>query len=242
MKISRTGPVAGVAPVSAERGPRTKDEKSSPAVREVSDSASVMGIPEAELTPKVRTAIMTLMAEVEQLRQEIDTARKRLSQLEWVADQDSLLPVFNRRAFVRELSRVMSYSERYGTPSSVLYFDINAFKAINDNFGHAAGDAALELVTETLIQNLRESDIVGRLGGDEFGIILSHADRRTANEKAEMLAKRIGDARFVWDGQEIRLDVAYGVYSFKEGEDALRALEEADKAMYQQKNKQKMEA
>ncbi len=242
MKISRTGPVAGVAPVGAQRGPRKQDEKSPSAVREVADSASVMGIPEAELTPKVRTAIMTLMAEVEQLRQEIETARKRLSQMEWVADQDSLLPVFNRRAFVRELSRVMSYSERYGTPSSVLYFDINSFKAINDNFGHAAGDAALELVTETLIQNLRESDIVGRLGGDEFGIILSHADRRTANEKAEMLASRIGAARFAWEGHEIRLNAAYGVYSFKQGEDALHALEEADKAMYAHKNKQKLEA
>jgi len=242
MKISRTRPVAGVAPVSADRGPRAQEEKSSATVREVSDSASVMGIPEAELTPKVRAAIMTLMEEVGRLRQEIETARNRLSQLEWVADQDSLLPVFNRRAFVRELSRVMSYSERYGTPSSVLYFDINSFKAINDGFGHAAGDAALELVTETLVQNLRESDIVGRLGGDEFGIILSHADRATANEKAQMLAERIGAARFAWDGQEIRLNVAYGVYSFKQGEDALHALEEADKAMYAHKNKQKMEA
>lgn len=239
MKIGRTPPVKGVSAVRPAGGPSRRDETAAPAAREVSDTTSIMGIPEAEITPKVRAAIMTLMAEVESLRKQLDGTNSRLVYLERVADQDSLLPVFNRRAFVRELSRVMSYSERYGTPSAVLYFDIIAFKAINDTYGHAAGDAALEFVATAFIENVRESDVVGRLGGDEFGVILAHSDVKTAKEKAEILAKRVRNSRFAWDGQEIKLDVAYGIYSFKQGEDARHALEAADKAMYTQKNELK---
>ena len=236
MKIGGTPPARGVASVSAERGPKRPDDAAPVGAREISDTASIMGIPEEELTPKVRAAIMALMEEVERLRREMETTHSRLGHLEREANQDSLVPVFNRRAFVRELSRVMSYSERYGAPSAVIYFDINGFKAINDSYGHAAGDAALELVAKTLVEYVRESDIVGRLGGDEFGVILAHADDRTAHEKAQLLAEQIRSARFSWEGHGIALGVAYGIYSFKQGQDARGALEAADKAMYAQKN------
>ena len=237
MKIGGTPPVTGIAAARAERGQKQRGESArSSSAREISDTTAIMGIPEEELTTKVRSAIMALMEEVERLRREVDSTRARMGDLERVADQDSLLPVFNRRAFVRELSRVMSFSERYGTPTSVVYFDINRFKAINDSYGHAAGDGALELVAKTLVETVRESDIVGRLGGDEFGVILSHTDSRTAAEKAQILAQRVQNARFSWNGHDIELGVAYGVYSFKQGEDPAQALEAADKAMYAHKS------
>ncbi len=238
MKVSRTGTTAGVAPVGARRSPKGgKDKVSKP--REISDTTSVMGIPEPELTPKVRAAIMALMEEVDQLRRDLDATRAHLDHLELMADQDSLLPVFNRRAFVRELSRLLSYSERYGSASAVLYFDINSFKQINDTHGHAAGDAALALVARTLIEQVRGSDIVGRLGGDEFGVILAQSDQAMAIEKAEQLAAAIRATPFVWEGQTIQLDAAYGIYAFREGGDASSALAAADKAMYAHKNSQK---
>ena len=114
-----------------------------------------------------------------------------MTDVERLADQDALLPIANRRAFVREMSRLASYSERYHTPASLVYFDINGFKAINDIHGHAAGDAALQSVAELLVQHVRESDTVGRLGGDEFGVILVHADEAVANTKAQSLADAI---------------------------------------------------
>ncbi len=236
MKVGGTRPVAAVASVGAPRDAKRREERTTDGVREITDTASVMGIPEIELTSKVRDAIMALMREVEKLRRELDSNRAQITELKRMADQDSLIAVFNRRAFVRELSRVLSYSERYGTPSSVLYFDINSFKAINDTYGHAAGDAVIERVAKILTEEVRESDVVGRLGGDEFGVILSHADNGTAREKAQMLAQRIRDSAFAWDGHSIKLDVAYGIYSFKQGEDAQQALEAADKAMYAHKN------
>ena len=111
--------------------------------------------------------------------------------------------------------------------------------AINDTYGHGAGDAVLERVAKRLSEEVRESDIVGRLGGDEFGVILSHADNATAVEKAQMLAQRIRSSPVTWDGHTIALDVAYGIYSFRQGENAQQALEAADKAMYSHKNDMK---
>jgi diguanylate cyclase (GGDEF)-like protein len=199
------------------------------------DSASVMGIPETELTPKVRAAIMTLMEEVQTLRRDLDRAQARLGQLEQLADRDSLAPVYNRRAFVRELNRVISFSQRYSTASSLIYFDINGFKKINDAHGHAAGDAALLHVAKTLLANVRESDTVARLGGDEFGVILAQSDDAQAKQKGRLLADRIAALPVEHEGTAFAVTVAYGVATFRPGEDADAALAAADRAMYEHK-------
>ncbi|MBM3491329.1 MAG: GGDEF domain-containing protein [Alphaproteobacteria bacterium] len=199
------------------------------------DTASVLGIPEAELTPKVKAAIATLMREVDQLRRELTAAQQRLVDLERLADQDALAPIPNRRAFVRELSRLISFSQRYGTPGSLIYFDINGFKAINDAYGHAAGDRALLHVANTLIDNVRESDVVGRLGGDEFGVILANADEAATQEKARGLAEAIRATPVIYEGQRIVVVVAYGTSTFRSGNNATEAMAAADRAMYEHK-------
>lgn len=199
------------------------------------DKATVMGIPEAELTPKVRAAIMTLMEEVQNLRRDLDKAQAKLGQLEQLADQDALAPVYNRRAFVRELNRVISFSQRYSAPSSLIYFDINGFKKINDEHGHAAGDAALLHVAQTLLAHVRESDTVARLGGDEFGVILAQSDDVQAAQKARLLADRIAARPVEHQGAAFTVTVAFGAATFRPGEDADAALAAADRAMYAHK-------
>jgi diguanylate cyclase (GGDEF)-like protein len=174
------------------------------------DSASVLGIPAGELTPKVRDALMRLMQEVDTLRQELEQSRQRIAYLEQLADQDSLAPVANRRAFVRELSRTIAFSERYDSPSSVIYFDVNGLKPINDTFGHPAGDAALMQIADALVENVRGSDVVGRLGGDEFAVIPAHGDEAAAREKAETLAATIESSPLDWNGAVIPLHVSGG--------------------------------
>jgi diguanylate cyclase (GGDEF)-like protein len=221
--IRRTGPAAKAAPAAAV------------APRQTADTAAVMGIPEVELTPKVRSAIMALMQEVDSLRRELERSKQRLLNLEKLADQDSLTPVINRRAFVRELSRVISYTQRYAAISSLIYFDVNGFKAINDTYGHACGDAALMYVVDVLTKNVRDSDVVGRLGGDEFGVILAQADDRQAREKAAQLARAVAAHPLEWEGKRISIEVAYGVYNFKQGENATEALAAADREMYAHK-------
>jgi diguanylate cyclase (GGDEF)-like protein len=219
---------------------RRTTEKGAPATEErapgaVDDVTSILGIPEHELTAKVRSAILKLMEEVDRLRQELEKSTARISYLETLADQDTLLPVPNRRAFVRELTRMMAFSERYGAPGSLLYFDIDSMKDINDQFGHAAGDAALAHVADVLERNIRSSDVVGRLGGDEFGVILAQADPATANEKATLLADAIEKVPFEWHGRPLKISMAVGAYTFKGGENAGEALDAADRAMYVRK-------
>jgi diguanylate cyclase (GGDEF)-like protein len=233
MKISDPSPIATIPPARTREGKPAAPKARKAAV--AADTASVMGIPEAELTPHVRAAITMLMEEVARLREELRLTKRRISDLEELADTDALLPLINRRAFVRELSRMMSYAERYGTPHTLIYFDLNGMKAINDTYGHAAGDAALIHVAGILNESTRESDVVGRLGGDEFGVLLAQADEATARVKAEALAERISSEGVPWKGKTLSLSVAYGVHPIKRGQDVDDAIQAADRAMYANK-------
>ena len=201
------------------------------------DQATFLGLSETELSPNVRAALKALLDEVARLRQELDHTRKRIQHLERVADEDAMLPIANRRAFVRELSRVISYSERYGTPGSVLYFDLNGMKDINDRFGHPAGDEALRHFAQILLDNTRDSDTVGRLGGDEFGVILAQADEAQAREKAEALMSVVSATPVQWEGHRILLSCAVGLHQFTGKNSADEALSRADANMYDQKRK-----
>jgi diguanylate cyclase (GGDEF)-like protein len=187
------------------------------------------------LAPEVREALARMRSERDEMRRELAEARQRITHLERLADEDSLAPIANRRAFVRELSRMIAFTRRYGSPSSVIYFDVNGMKQINDRHGHPAGDAALRHVADILLANVRSSDIVGRLGGDEFGVILAQTGQEQANAKAVALAEAIGATQLRWGKIAIAVSAAYGVYSFSGGDDAHVAIEAADKAMYQHK-------
>ena len=190
-----------------------------------------------EISPQARAAILRLVAEIDRLRAEITANNRRIAHLEEVADRDPLTPTVNRRAFVRELERTKAYVDRYKAPAAVIYFDIDEMKTINDRYGHAVGDEVLVTVARTLMGNVRSSDIVGRLGGDEFGIILSHAERTAAEEKAATLAKLIADIRVGPDGGTIHVSATWGVETLVGVSDAAAALDAADRAMYARKRK-----
>lgn len=204
----------------------------------VVDRATVQGLAEAELTPSVREALQRLMAEVESLRRELEVSNRRVRDLERLVDEDTLLPMPNRRAFVRELARSIAYAERYSVAGAVVYFDVNDLKVINDTLGHAAGDAALARIGNLLAENLRSSDFVARLGGDEFGVILAQATATQAEEKAGQLARTIAASPLLWDGKTVALSVAYGTHPFHPGQEADAAIAHADRAMYSQKRGQ----
>lgn len=188
-----------------------------------------------EISPEARTAILQLVAEIDRLRSEIAANNRRIAYLEDIADCDPLTPTVNRRAFIRELERTKSFVDRYKMPASVLYFDIDSMKAINDRFGHALGDQVLVSVARTLVGNVRSSDVVGRLGGDEFAVILAHADQTAAEEKAATLARLIADIRIGDDDTVPGIGVTYGVETLATVNDAAAALEAADRAMYARK-------
>ena len=137
------------------------------------------------------------------LTREIETLRAEVERLRLLADHDTLTPVLNRRAFVRELSRTIAYCRRYGATAAVLYLDLDGFKAVNDQFGHPAGDAALVRIAELLTAHVRESDVVARLGGDEFAVLLLQVDAEAAAAKARSLAEAIAAEAFAFEGRVV---------------------------------------
>jgi diguanylate cyclase (GGDEF)-like protein len=206
------------------------DESASPA-----DSAAFLGLGVSDLTGPVQAALVTLLGEIDELRQEVGRLKARLTEAEGLADEDVLTPLLNRRAFVRELRRVLAFTQRYGGPASLIYFDLDGFKAVNDRFGHAAGDVALQAVAQRLADNVRESDIAGRLGGDEFGVILVHADQETALAKAAALAAIVETEPVACGEWLMPVKISYGVGQILAEATAEQVLAEADAAMYARK-------
>jgi diguanylate cyclase (GGDEF)-like protein len=243
MKVERSSsarPARSVARAAYAR--RIEAAGSADGVDAVMPTASVLGIPEAEFTPKVRDAIMGLMNEVDSLRRELTQTRARLELVEKTADQDGMLPLFNRRAFVRELTRYIAFTGRYNTPASLIYFDLNHLKKTNDTHGHAAGDAVLSHFADVLLAHTRDSDCVGRLGGDEFGVLLSHANQEQALKKADVLAAALDASPTSWNGHAIPISFAYGAFDLKSGDNPDIAMARADQAMYAQKKSQRSAA
>lgn len=242
MKIQGTGNAGRAQPIRRKTVEKTRGaagvSTTAPA-RNISDTANVLGIPPSEMTPKVRSAIMTLMSEVENMRSELEIAHRRISELEKLADQDSLIEISNRRAFVREMTRMISYSDRYGINSSLVFLDMNDLKIINDTYGHKAGDLALVHIAKTMVANLRDSDIIGRLGGDEFGIILPKASEENADAKAKQILDALEKNPLTLDGKKISLKIAYGIYPLHSGLSPDQALDHADKKMYTHKQSMK---
>jgi diguanylate cyclase (GGDEF)-like protein len=234
MEIRERKAIVRAAPVRrGAAAQRTAPPAAAPAAP--ADVLAVGGVPEVELTPNVRRALATLMEEVEQLRGELAEARARIGYLEKLVDEDPLMPVVNRRAFVRELSRMLAFARRYAVPASIIYFDVNNMKQINDFHGHAAGDAALVATAQVLVENVRTSDVVGRLGGDEMGVLLVQADQAQAERKAAELAALIEARETMWQRTPIHVTVAYGAYAFASGDNANEIIEAADRAMYRAK-------
>ncbi len=234
MKITDSKPIGGVRGVATAATAKVRAGQTA-ALNGPGDSASIMGIPEAEFTPKVRDAIMNLMQEVDRFRRELERAKNRIDHLEKLAENDALTPVLNRRGFIREMTRVKSFVDRYNTPAALVFFDLNNFKPVNDMFGHAAGDEVLRRVAAVLVDNTRDSDVVGRLGGDEFGVILVNSSADVAGVKAQKLADSIAALRFVTDGKAYSVSASYGAHIFEPGDDPAQALAKADEAMYASK-------
>lgn len=176
------------------------------------------------------------IAVLERLSGELAELKAKLEAAEALADRDTLAPVFNRRAFLRELHRTMSEVERYKTPAAVIYIDLDGFKAVNDEYGHSAGDAVLRHVDVLLTDSVRESDVVGRLGGDEFGIILNRATAEEAATKAASLSDKINSSAILYAGVPHRIRASVGVHAIALAEDPETAIARADEAMYAEKH------
>ncbi len=162
----------------------------------------------------------------------IDRAAER-HQLETLAITDGLTRAYNHRFFQMRLEEELRRCKRYHLPLSLLIVDADHFKAINDQYGHASGDAVLRDMGALLRQCMRDTEIVARLGGEEFGVLLPQTDDIQAQIAAERLraAVEAHDFRAV-DGQPIRVTISVGVSGFPPSMTRADLMEQADRALY----------
>ena len=176
-----------------------------------------------------------LLEEIGRLREQVAQLEQRVEQLDELAHQDSLINMPNRRGFMRALERFIDRAKRYGENAAMLFVDLDGLKMINDSFGHKAGDEALIQVAELLAGGVRRSDVVARIGGDEFGILLAHADAQSAHETASRLEDLICGCEFTHDGDALPLSVAIGVGMIDGDDEANDVMARADEEMYRRK-------
>jgi diguanylate cyclase (GGDEF)-like protein len=176
-----------------------------------------------------------LIQEISQLRGKVARLQERVEQLDQLAHQDSLINLPNRRGFMRELERLIARVDRYGLNAAMLFVDVDGLKIINDSFGHRAGDEALIEVANLLAKGVRHSDVVARIGGDEFGILLECADEAVAQETAARLIDQISSCEFLHDGEPLPLGVAIGVGMIDALDNPEAIMARADEAMYRRK-------
>ena len=160
-----------------------------------------------------------------------------------MAVTDYLTGVFNRRALIENLNKEITRARRYRVPLSTLLVDIDYFKMVNDTYGHSTGDLVLRKVTETMRAGVRDTDIIGRTGGEEFVILLPETRLEEAQKAAARLCQAIDALEIKTDKGTINVTISVGISSWDESmQSADDLLESADKAMYAAKEKGKSQA
>lgn len=167
------------------------------------------------------------------LRRSFARERDHRDELQKRADTDELTGVANRRQLLSVLDKRIAEARLNGTPLSFAMFDLDKFKRVNDTYGHAVGDRAIRHVVRTALRMVRVNDLIGRLGGEEFGIILPKADETNAFTVCDRLRKRLRDEGMPLDEQQkLWLTISSGIACLTNEDDAASLIERADKALY----------
>lgn len=170
------------------------------------------------------------------IKEDITERKSFESQLEFLASHDPLTNLFNRRRFQEELEGRLAYAERYGNCGALLFLDIDNFKYVNDTLGHGEGDRLLVGLADLMQKRLRETDILARIGGDEFALFLPNIDLNNARSVAEQVRKSVQQSIVAFNNQFAGITVSIGIALFPEhGNTTKTLLTSADLAMYHAK-------
>lgn len=177
--------------------------------------------------------LMAARASNDQLRQEVEQRRALQEALRIQASIDPLTGLNNRREYEKRFTHEMARARREGCAMSLVMLDLDHFKHINDDHGHAAGDEVLRRVAQLCRENFREVDIAGRLGGEEFVVLMPHTALREAGEVARRFLQVLSDTEIAFEGLRLRVQATAGVAELQAHEDHLETLlQRADHALY----------
>jgi diguanylate cyclase (GGDEF)-like protein len=175
------------------------------------------------------------LSKAKQAQQTIATQEERIARLEEMIRVDPLTGLLNRRGLEQELHRVMAACRRYRERAAMIFTDLDGFKPINDTYGHAVGDEVLKEVARLLTGNVRQSDYVARVGGDEFVVLLMRISWEHGSSRAEALKQLLNNAYVRTNGRMIAVRASLGAIPFDGWEDPEELLALADRAMYRNK-------
>ena len=176
-----------------------------------------------------RSRIHDLDRSVKSLKKEQNVLRTQL-------EQDALTGASSRTSLLRELQGAIARCDKTGQPLAVIMADLDHFKAVNDTQGHLVGDRVLSEVAARIKSALREFDLVGRYGGEEFVILLENTSLHTAHQISERIRQHIGSEPVHAASQHIEITISQGIAMWVEGDDKQSLLKRADQAMYAAKN------
>lgn len=215
-------------PETEERGGQHSRQPAKRTPHDIQDVAQMMGIPAAEMTPRVREALDIIVNEYDRVRSELEREHERLAHFQDMAERDPLLPVANRRTFLRELARLINRAGQTQTVSSVAILHVDGLDGVRLGHGRAAADRLLADITHELAGGVRASDLVATLGGGDFAVILTLTEAAAAAEKTRDLAEAVRRVAVPPEAGGLPLDVAWGVRAFTAEDDAEQVLAAAD--------------
>lgn len=181
---------------------------------------------------KLLDDLLSAAAETEQT---MALQRARIRYLESLSMTDELTGLLNRRGFETELSRALARARRLDETGLLMMCDLNHFKAINDTYGHPAGDAMLRAVGRLLKRHTRESDYVARVGGDEFAVIMTHTTLAQSERLAEKLSALVNGLTVPWQDQRLPVSAAFGMTGYDCTSQSETLLFFADQNLYRNK-------
>jgi diguanylate cyclase (GGDEF)-like protein len=153
-----------------------------------------------------------------------------------IATIDPLTDILNLRALNDRLTNELSRSNRYEMPLTMLFLDLDKFKSINDNYGHLMGDEVIRETAKIIKSNLRDADILGRYGGEEFVAVLTNTPLKSGKIVAERIVKALYEKVFTYGGQSVKCKISIGASQFPtHGKTINDLIETADAAMYEAK-------
>ena len=199
----------------------------------ISTSHTPKGQPSTDL--EINTTLQFALLAMEEAEKRIKRQEIRIKHLESLSVTDELTQLLNRRGFLQQFQYSLSISRRSNTGGSLMVLDLDKFKQINDTYGHSAGDDVLQNVGVSISKVVRESDIVGRIGGDEFSILMPGASPVTVKKRISQIHSAISDIKFPWNYKNITIRGSIGRYDYQSQENEQEILNLADTNMYEQK-------
>ena len=184
-----------------------------------------------ELDKTLKYALLAM----EEAEKRIKRQENRIKYLESLSVTDELTQLLNRRGFLMQFRYSLSISRRTKIGGAVIILDLDGFKNINDNYGHAAGDNVLESLGSCLSTTVRDTDFVGRIGGDEFSILMPGATRKTVTRRITRIHAAISGLSFPWNDKNLAISASIGRYDYISTEKQQDILDHADANMYKKK-------